>query len=178
MIWKGTRVEVPQMDIRAPTRGNRRLEALLAAANADPRLHAWWYMQQVHAERRDMSDHSWVHVQIVVNIALRLFPLLRRAGVEPTMIAEHDMGARDAEVVMPRRGRRAAHHESAAPASRSTSRSWRGSTPSTKSGSCRCSGSERCPCGGRRGQLAAAGSIRFVSAVGLSVSASRSAIGM
>ena len=57
------------MEIRAPTRGNRRLEALLAAANADPRLHAWWYMQQVNAERRDMSDHSWVHVQIVVNIS-------------------------------------------------------------------------------------------------------------
>jgi uncharacterized protein len=100
MIWKGTRVEVPKMEIRAPTRGNRRLEALLAAANADPRLHAWWYMQQVNAERRDMSDHSWVHVQIVVNIALRLFRLLHRAGVEPAMIAEHDMGARDAEVVI------------------------------------------------------------------------------
>jgi metal-dependent HD superfamily phosphatase/phosphodiesterase len=100
MIWKGTRVEVPQMEIRAPTRGNRRLEALLAAANADPRLHAWWYMQQVNAERRDMSDHSWVHVQIVVNIALRLFRLLHRAGVEPAMITEHDLGARDAEVVI------------------------------------------------------------------------------
>ena len=88
------------MDIRAPTRGNRRLEALLAAANADERLRAWWYMQQVNADRLGMSDHSWVHVQIVVNIALRMFRLLNRAGVEPAMVSDHGMGARDAEVVI------------------------------------------------------------------------------
>jgi len=88
------------MEIRAPSRGNRRLEALFAAANADPRLHAWWYMQQLNADRRDMSDHSWVHIQIVVNISLRLFRLLQRAGVEPAMVTEHGMKARDAEVVI------------------------------------------------------------------------------
>jgi metal-dependent HD superfamily phosphatase/phosphodiesterase len=93
-------VEVPDADIRAPTRGNRRLEALLAAANGDRRLQAWWYMQQVNADRRDMSDHSWVHIQIVVNIALRLFRLLHRAGVEPAMVTQHGMKARDAEVVI------------------------------------------------------------------------------
>ena len=88
------------MDIRAPTRGNRKLEALLAAANGDERLRAWWYMQQVNAERLGMSDHSWVHVQIVVNIALRLFRLLSKAGVEPATVADHGMGLRDAEVVI------------------------------------------------------------------------------
>ena len=30
-----------------------------------------------------MSDHSWVHIQIVLNIALRLSRLLFRRGVEP-----------------------------------------------------------------------------------------------
>ena len=73
-------VDLPAMEIGAPTRGNRKLEALLAAANADERLHAWWHMQQVNAERLGMSDHSWVHVRIVLNIALRLFRLLGRAG--------------------------------------------------------------------------------------------------
>ena len=87
-------------EIRAPTRGNRKLEALFEAANGDRRLHAWWYMQQVNADRRDMSDHSWVHIQIVVNIALRLFRLLSRGGVEPAMVADHGMSARDAEVVI------------------------------------------------------------------------------
>ncbi|HEX2416121.1 MAG TPA: HD domain-containing protein, partial [Thermoleophilaceae bacterium] len=54
----------------------------------------------VNADRRDMSDHSVVHIQIVVNIALRLFRLLTRAGVEPAMVADHGMSARDAEVVI------------------------------------------------------------------------------
>ena len=93
-------MEVPEIEIRVPTRGNRRLESLLAAANADRRLHAWWYMQQVNADRRDMSDHSWVHIQIVANIALRLFRLLTRAGVQPAMAGEHGMTPRDAEVVI------------------------------------------------------------------------------
>src|SRR3954465_7129993 len=87
-------------EIRAPTRGNRKLEALLDAANSDRRLHAWWYMQQVNADRLDMSDHSWVHIQIVVNIALRIFRLLNRGGVEPAMVTTHGMNARDAEVVI------------------------------------------------------------------------------
>jgi metal-dependent HD superfamily phosphatase/phosphodiesterase len=93
-------VDVPPTEIRAPTRGNRKLEALFEAANADRRLHAWWYMQQVNADRRDMSDHSWVHIQIVMNIALRLFRLLNRGGVEPAMVTQHELTARDAEVVI------------------------------------------------------------------------------
>jgi uncharacterized protein len=41
-----------------------------------------------------------VHIQIVVNIALRLFRLLSRAGVEPAMVSQHQMTPRDAEVVI------------------------------------------------------------------------------
>jgi len=93
-------VEIPETEIRVPTRGNRRLEALLDAANRDRRLHGWWYMAQVNADRRDMSDHSWVHIQIVANIALRLFRLLQRAGVEPAMVTQHGMRPHDAEVVI------------------------------------------------------------------------------
>jgi metal-dependent HD superfamily phosphatase/phosphodiesterase len=88
------------MRIRAPARGNRKLEALLAAANADDQLKAWWLMQQRTAERIGMSDHSWVHVQVVLNVALRLFRLLERRGVEPTVVNEHGLTARDAEVTI------------------------------------------------------------------------------
>jgi uncharacterized protein len=86
--------------VRAPTRGNRRLETLLDRVNADEELRAWWHMAQITSERLGMSDHSWVHVQIVLNIALRLLRLLVRAGVEPAMVSDHDMGRRDAEVVV------------------------------------------------------------------------------
>jgi uncharacterized protein len=93
-------MELAAMDIRAPTRGNRRLERFFESANGDKRVQGWWHMQQVFADRLGMSDHSWVHVQIVVNIALRLFRLLERRGVEPAMVATHGMRAHDAEVVI------------------------------------------------------------------------------
>ena len=86
--------------IRAPTRGNRRLERLLAAVNADDQVKAWWHVQNVQAGRLGMSDHGWVHVQIVLNIALRLMRLLAKRGVEPAMVTDHAMAAADAEVVV------------------------------------------------------------------------------
>ncbi len=86
--------------VRAPTRGNRRLEALLDGVNADPEVRAWWHMAQVTSERLGMSDHSWVHVQIVLNIALRLLRLLVKAGVEPALVSDHGMRDRDSEVVV------------------------------------------------------------------------------
>jgi metal-dependent HD superfamily phosphatase/phosphodiesterase len=86
--------------IRAPSRGNRRLESLLEVANADEQLKAWWHTTAVNAHRLGMSDHSWVHIQIVVNIALRLLRLLVRRGVDPAMVTDHAMDPRDAEVVV------------------------------------------------------------------------------
>jgi len=94
------REAVSHVALNAPTRGNRKLEALLAAANASDRLRATWHMQHVVAGRLGMSDHSWVHVQIVVNIALRLSRLLSRRGVQPAMVGEHLMRDHDAEVVI------------------------------------------------------------------------------
>ena len=91
---------VAAMRIRCPTRGNQRLQALIDAANADTQLKAWWHVAQVNAHRLGMSDHSWVHVQIVVNIALRLCRLLVRRGVEPAAVVDYGMDARDAEVVV------------------------------------------------------------------------------
>jgi metal-dependent HD superfamily phosphatase/phosphodiesterase len=97
---KPPREAVAEMRIRAPTRGNRRLEALLNAANADDQLKAWWHIQQVTATRMGMSDHSWVHIQIVLNIALRMYRLLQRRGIEGSVVADYGMKPRDAEVVI------------------------------------------------------------------------------
>jgi uncharacterized protein len=91
---------IAEAQVRAPTRGNRKLEGFLDAVNSDEQVRAWWYMAQVQSERLGMSDHSWVHVQIVLNIALRLLRLLVRAGVEPAVVADHGMRDRDAEVVV------------------------------------------------------------------------------
>jgi metal-dependent HD superfamily phosphatase/phosphodiesterase len=95
------REAIAQMRVRAPTRGNRRLEALLEAVNDDPQIKALWHVSAVNATRRlGMSDHSWVHIQIVLNIALRLGRLLFRRGVSPSIVADYGMGERDAEVVI------------------------------------------------------------------------------
>jgi uncharacterized protein len=91
---------VSRAQVHAPTRGNRKLERFLEAVNADERVRAWWYMAQLQSERLEMSDHSWVHVQVVLNIALRLLRLLVKGGIEPAMVTDHGMRDRDAEVVV------------------------------------------------------------------------------
>jgi metal-dependent HD superfamily phosphatase/phosphodiesterase len=91
---------VEAAQVHAPTRGNRKLERFLAAVNDDESIRARWYMAQITSERLGMSDHSWVHVQIVLNISLRLLRLLVKGGVEPAMVADHGMKERDAEVVV------------------------------------------------------------------------------
>ena len=87
--------------VRAPTRGNRKLELLLDAVNASDHIKALWHVSAVNATRRlGMSDHSWVHVQIVVNIGLRLARILFRRGVVPSVKADYGMSDHDAEVVV------------------------------------------------------------------------------
>jgi len=95
------REAIAEMRVRAPTRGNRRLERLLEAVNADQQVKAWWLVSAVNASRRlSMSDHSWVHLQIVLNIGLRLARLLFRRGVTPSVTSDYGMSERDAEVVI------------------------------------------------------------------------------
>ena len=92
---------IAEMRIRAPTRGNRRLERLLEAVNDDPQVKAWWHVAAVNAGRRlRMSDHSWVHIQVVLNIALRLARLLFKRGVTPGAVTDLGLRERDAEVVI------------------------------------------------------------------------------
>jgi metal-dependent HD superfamily phosphatase/phosphodiesterase len=91
---------IAAMQVHAPSERNRRLAGFLAAANASDRLKALWHAQQVTAQRLGMSDHSWVHLQIVLNSALRIYRLLRRAGVQSTIQTDYAMKAADAEVVI------------------------------------------------------------------------------
>jgi metal-dependent HD superfamily phosphatase/phosphodiesterase len=91
---------VAAIRIHAPSRRNKKLAGLLAAANASTQLKARWHAAQVTAERLGMSDHSWVHLQIVLNSALRLYRLLRQAGVTSSIESDYAMATTDAEVVI------------------------------------------------------------------------------
>src|SRR3954452_18057185 len=91
---------IAPVKIHAPSERNRKLAAFLAAANADTQLKARWVAQQTTAERLGMSDHSWVHLQIVLNVALRIFRMLRKHGVQSSVERDHGMNSSDAEVVI------------------------------------------------------------------------------
>jgi uncharacterized protein len=92
---------VAQMRINVPTRGNRRLRTLVSRVNADTQLKAWWHVANVNATARlEINDHSWVHVQIVSNIALKLLRQLTKHGIEPAMVADYGLEPGDAEVVV------------------------------------------------------------------------------
>ena len=68
------------MHIRVPVRGNRKLRQLLEKVEADKQLKAWWHVANVNAVvRLEINDHSWVHVQIVTNIARQAPPPAREA---------------------------------------------------------------------------------------------------
>src|SRR4249920_221508 len=92
---------VAGMHIRVPARGNRKLRLLLEKAEADKQLKAWWHVANVNAVvRLEINDHSWVHVQIVTNIALKLLRELVKHGVTPSLVSDYRMTTDDSEVVV------------------------------------------------------------------------------
>jgi metal-dependent HD superfamily phosphatase/phosphodiesterase len=92
---------VEHMRIRLPDRGNRKLRRVLERANADRELKGWWHVANVNAVvRLEINDHSWVHIQIVANIALKLLRQLTKHGVEPSVVRDYGMQNEDAEVVV------------------------------------------------------------------------------
>jgi metal-dependent HD superfamily phosphatase/phosphodiesterase len=92
---------IEPMQLRLPARGNRKLRRLLDRVNADPQLKAWWHVANVNAVLRlQINDHSWVHVQIVANIALRLLRLLVKHDVQPSAQRDYRMTADDAEIIV------------------------------------------------------------------------------
>jgi uncharacterized protein len=92
---------VAQMRIRVPVRANRKLRTVLDRVNKDEQLKGWWHVSNVNAVgRMEINDHSWVHIQIVTNIALKLLRQLTKHGVEPAMVTDYGMERDDAEVVV------------------------------------------------------------------------------
>jgi uncharacterized protein len=92
---------VARMRINLPVRGNRKLRTLIERVNADDQLKGWWHVANVNAvARMQINDHSWVHVQIVTNIALKLLRQLTKHGVEPGLVRDFGLDQDDAEVVV------------------------------------------------------------------------------
>jgi metal-dependent HD superfamily phosphatase/phosphodiesterase len=92
---------IERMRINVPVRGNRKLRALIDRVNEDKQLKGWWHVSNVNAvARMGINDHSWVHIQIVANIALKLLRQLTKHHVEPSVVQDYGMTRDDAEVVV------------------------------------------------------------------------------
>lgn len=92
---------IAHMRIKAPHRANRKLRELLARVNDDKQLQAWWHAANVNAIKRlEINDHSWVHVQVVTNISLKLLRQLTKHKVEPSVVRDYGMTSDDAEMVV------------------------------------------------------------------------------
>jgi uncharacterized protein len=92
---------VEAMRIRVPTRANRKLRTLIERVNEDRQLKGWWHVANVNAVvRMEINDHSWVHIQIVTNIALKLLRQLAKHGVQPSVVRDYSLEQDDAEIVV------------------------------------------------------------------------------
>jgi metal-dependent HD superfamily phosphatase/phosphodiesterase len=92
---------VERMRLKIPVRGNRKLRTIVDRANRDKELKAWWHVSNVNAVvRLEINDHSWVHIQIVTNIALKLLRQLTKHGIEPSIVRDFGMENDDAEIVV------------------------------------------------------------------------------
>jgi metal-dependent HD superfamily phosphatase/phosphodiesterase len=92
---------VARMRIKVPPRANKKLRTLVDRVNADAQLKAWWHVANVNAVKRlQINDHSWVHIQIVANLALKLLRQLAKNDVEPGMVRDYGMTQDDAEIVV------------------------------------------------------------------------------
>jgi metal-dependent HD superfamily phosphatase/phosphodiesterase len=92
---------VARMRIRVPDRGNPKLRQVIERVNRDDQLKGWWHVANVNAvTRMQINDHSWVHIQIVTNIALKLLRQLVKHDIEPAMVSDYGMTSADAEVVV------------------------------------------------------------------------------
>jgi metal-dependent HD superfamily phosphatase/phosphodiesterase len=92
---------VAEMRIRVPVRANRTLRTVIDRANRDDQLKGWWHVANVNAvARMEINDHSWVHIQIVTNIALKLLRQLTKHGVEPNVVRDFGYTRDDAEVIV------------------------------------------------------------------------------
>jgi metal-dependent HD superfamily phosphatase/phosphodiesterase len=92
---------VARMRINVPVRGNQKLRKVIDRVNRDEQMKAWWHVANVNAvARMQINDHSWVHIQIVTNIALKMLRQLEKHDINPAMVKDYGMTQDDAEIVV------------------------------------------------------------------------------
>ncbi|MFP3895859.1 MAG: HD domain-containing protein [Anaerolineales bacterium] len=89
------------MSIKVPTRHNKNLRRIMERVNTDASLFQLYTCANINAvDRAGLNDHGEVHIRIVANAALRILRLLVEAGIEPSVVADHELTEEDAEVIV------------------------------------------------------------------------------
>jgi uncharacterized protein len=89
------------MNLQIATKGNKKLEAIVARAMKDSELASLWKASNVMAiDRMGFNDHGPTHVKIVATTALKMLRLLTDRGRVPSIVKDHSMKQEDAEVVV------------------------------------------------------------------------------
>ena len=89
------------MNLQISTKGNKKLETVVARAMKDVELSNLWKASNVMAiERMGFNDHGPTHVKIVATTAQKMLRLLTERGRVPSLVKDHSMKQEDAEVVV------------------------------------------------------------------------------
>ncbi len=89
------------MSIKVPARHNEKLRRIMERINADVALFQLYTCANINAmDRAGLNDHGEVHIRIVANAALRILRLLVEAGIEPSVVTDHELTEEDAEVIV------------------------------------------------------------------------------
>lgn len=89
------------MNLQIPTKGNKKLDAIVARANSDIELATLWKSSNVMAiDRMGFNDHGPTHVKIVANTSLRMLRMFTARKKVPNIVKDHSMTPEDAEVIV------------------------------------------------------------------------------
>ncbi len=89
------------MVLNIPIEGNGKLQVLLKLLESEIELQTFWSSSNVMAiDRSNFSDHGPTHVAIIANASLKLLRNLIKAGVKPSIVADHKLENEDAEVIV------------------------------------------------------------------------------
>ena len=89
------------MKLMIPSKGNKKLEEIVARAEKDIELGELWKASNVMAiDRLGFNDHGPTHVKIVANISLKILRMFLEKGRVPSIVKDYNMTKEDAEVIV------------------------------------------------------------------------------
>lgn len=87
--------------ITVPAEYNKVLQQTVDVINQSEEVRTLWKAINVNAlDRLKMSDHGPVHFQVVANIGLKIARMLKKSGVELSIVKDHELEHEYGEVVI------------------------------------------------------------------------------